>query len=168
MINHHRPAGTVLRALLALALAATACSDSTSPLPETAGMHETNALSSSQGSTTFTVLARTAVTCTNGTIVGDVGTLAAAPTGSVTLTSCPVSGALHVGDAAATAAFNGFLDTYAALAPDPADACTVLSGTLAGVTLAPGSYCFPAAAALTGTLTLNGPSNGIWSLKIGT
>ena len=34
--------------------------------------------------------------------------------------------------------------------------------------LAPGVYCFDAAATLTGTLTLAGPSNGIWIFKIGT
>ena len=43
-----------------------------------------------------------------------------------------------------------------------------LRGTLAGVTLAPGVYCFTAAATLTGKLTLNGPVNGIWIFKIGT
>jgi hypothetical protein len=42
-----------------------------------------------------------------------------------------------------------------------------LTGTLAGRTLSPGVYCFPAAAALTGVLTLNGPSNGTWIFKIG-
>ena len=38
----------------------------------------------------------------------------------------------------------------------------ILTGTLAGVSLPPGVYCFDAAASLTGTLTLNGPSTGIW------
>ena len=45
---------------------------------------------------------------------------------------------------------------------------STLTGTLAGVTLPPGVYCFDAAATLTGTLTLAGPSNGIWIFKIGT
>src|SRR4029077_17502884 len=44
----------------------------------------------------------------------------------------------------------------------------VLTGTLAGVILGPGVYCFDAAAALTGSLTLNGPSTGTWIFKIGT
>src|SRR5665811_2103621 len=44
----------------------------------------------------------------------------------------------------------------------------VLTGTLAGVTLSPGVYCFDAAATLTGTLTLNGPADGVWIFKIGT
>jgi hypothetical protein len=44
----------------------------------------------------------------------------------------------------------------------------VLTGTLDGVTLAPGVYCFEKTATLTGRLTLNGPANGIWVFKIGT
>jgi hypothetical protein len=36
------------------------------------------------------------------------------------------------------------------------------------VTLTPGVYCFAAAATLTGTLTLSGPSDGTWLFKIGT
>jgi len=48
------------------------------------------------------------------------------------------------------------------------NAGNTLAGTLAGVTLSPGTYCFTAAAALTGTLTLNGPPTGVWLFKIGT
>jgi hypothetical protein len=114
------------------------------------------------------VLANAAVTCTDGTITGDVGTFHGLPTGAITLTSCPIIGTTHVGDAAAIAAYNNFLAVYAALAPQAGDVCTTLTGTLAGVTLAPGTYCFPAAATLTGTLTLNGPANGVWIFKIGT
>jgi hypothetical protein len=43
--------------------------------------------------------------------------------------------------------------------------CHVLTGTLAGVTLGPGTYCFDAAATLTGTLTLTG--TGPWLFEIG-
>src|SRR2546423_14150798 len=129
MTRHHSPPRAMASALFALVLAAAACSDSTSPAPVTTGLRSTSTLGSSQGSNSFTVLARAAVTCTNGTIVGDVGTSFAVPIGSVTLTSCPVSGSVHVGDGAAISAFNGFLDTYAALAAAPRDVCTVLSGT---------------------------------------
>jgi hypothetical protein len=97
-----------------------------------------------------------------------VGTFNAAPTGSVTQTSCPVTGTVHVGDTLARQAYNAFLSAYAALAPKTGDVCTTLTGTLDGRTLSPGSYCFPAAATLTGVLTLNGPSNGTWIFKIGT
>src|SRR5438105_478378 len=40
----------------------------------------------------FAVLAGTAVTCTNGTITGDVGVY---PGTAITQTSCPVTGTLH-------------------------------------------------------------------------
>ena len=116
----------------------------------------------------FVVLANAAVTCTDGGITGNVGTFLATPTGSVTQTSCPITGSVHVGDGVAQQAFNDFLTQYAALAPKPGDVCTTLTGTLAGVILSPGAYCFDAAATLTGVLTLNGPSNGIWNFKIGT
>jgi len=112
------------------------------------------------------VLANQAVTCTNGTITGSVGTFQATPTGSITLTSCPVTGSVDVGTGASIAAFNAFLTAYTALAPKSGDVCTTETGTLAGVTLTPGTYCFPAAATLTGVLTLNGA--GVYVFKIGT
>jgi len=123
--------------------------------------------SPSAAASDFAVLANAAVTGTGGSITGDVGTFLATPTGSVTMTGCPVAGTVHVGDGIATQAFNDFLNTYATLAPNPGDVCTTLTGTLAGVTLSPGVYCFDAAATLTGVLTLNGPSDGIWIFKIG-
>ncbi len=122
--------------------------------------------SSPGASSSFAVLANAAVTCTDGTITGDVGTFQALPTGSVTQTNCPIIGTVHVGDAASIQAYNAFLSTYAALATTPCD--VVLTGTLADVTLAPGVYCFDAAATLTGVLTLNGPANATWLFKIGT
>lgn len=122
----------------------------------------------STAASNFTLLANAAVTATDATITGDVGTFLAPPTGSVTLTKSSVSGTVHVGDGAAVAAYNYFLSAYAALAPQTGDECTVLTGTLDGVTLAPGTYCFDAAAVLTGTLTLDGPANGTWIFKIGT
>ena len=129
---------------------------------------EDSGKSSPGASSSFAVLANAAVTCTDGTITGDVGTLQATPTGSVTQTTCPITGTVHVGDAASIQAYNAFLAAYAALAPKAGDVCTTLTGTLAGVTLAPGVYCFDAAATLTGVLTLNGPSSGTWVFKIGT
>jgi len=111
----------------------------------------------------FSVLAGTAVTCTDSTVTGDIGVY---PGTDVTLTSCTVAGTVHAGDTAAAAAYNDFLNEYDALALVSCD--VVLTGTLAGVTLAPGVYCFDAAATLTGQLTLDGPANGIWIFKVGT
>ena len=154
--------------LLALAtLLSAACSDPTGPLNPSKHVSRSSADVSTAASN-FLVLATTAVTCTDGTIAGDVGTLAAAPTGSVTQTGCPITGQRRVGDEAAIPAFNSFLSTYAARAPKAEDVCTTLTGTLAAVTLPPGSYCFDAAATVTGLLTLNGPSDGIWNFSIGT
>ena len=123
----------------------------------------------------FTILGRAAVTCSTGSIIGDVGTFQApgdAPPGSITAACGPVTtGTVHPpGDAASKTAYNNFLTAYTALAPVAGDcnAGNTLTGTLAGVSLAPGTYCFTAAAALTGTLTLNGPPTGVWLFKIGT
>jgi hypothetical protein len=157
--SKHIAAGTIA----ALALLAGACGDPASKVSSPSFSNSASAATSS-----YTVLANAAVTCTDGSIIGDVGTNLATPTGSVTLTTCPVTGTVHVGDASATRAFNNFLGAYAALAPKPGDVCTTLTGTLAGVTLAPGTYCFDAAATLTGTLTLDGPANASWVFKIGT
>ncbi len=116
---------------------------------------------------TFAILANMAVGCTDGSIAGDVGTFQGPPTGSITLTNCPITnGTPQVGTTASIQAYNSFLTSYTNLTSTACD--VVLTGTLAGVTLAPGVYCFDAAAALTGTLTLNGPSTGSWLFKIGT
>jgi hypothetical protein len=158
-----------------VALLAAACNtDSKEPSsptlapPSSALLADRNGSSGTSGGTSssFAVLANAAVTCTDGTITGDVGTFQATPTGSVTQTSCPITGTVHVGDGASILAYNAFLSTYTA---DSQDVCTAtLTGTLAGVTLAPGVYCFTAAATLTGVLTLNGPSTASWVFKIGT
>src|SRR4051812_3152070 len=112
----------------------------------------------------FAALAGSAVTCTGSTVTGAVGVVTG---GGFTNTGCTITGTVHNGDAAAAAAYRDFLTAYDALHfQTPCD--QTLTGTLAGVTLAPGVYCFPAAATLTGTLTLNGPADGVWIFKIGT
>jgi hypothetical protein len=118
----------------------------------------------------FTILANTAVTCTNGGVTGDVGTFEApgdAPPGSITQTTCPITlGTAQVGTVASKAAFNSYVTTYNSLATVPCG--VVLSGTLAGANLPPGVYCFTADAAPTGTLTLTGTATDRWLFKIGT
>jgi hypothetical protein len=102
-----------------------------------------------------------AVTCTTSSVTGDVGVLAP---GTFTNTGCTVAGAVNTN---AVAAYADFLNAYDSLQLyTPCD--QTLTGTLAGVTLSPGVYCFSAAATLTGTLTLNGPADGVWIFKIGT
>jgi hypothetical protein len=164
-LTQPRFAATALVTLAALLSAA--CSEPTAPISSAPHLSRSSS-DLSAASSNFLVLAKTAVTCTSGTIAGDVGTFVAAPTGSVTQTGCPITGQLRVGDEAATPAFNNFLSDYAARAPKPEDVCTTLTGTLAAVILPPGSYCFDAAATVTGVLTLNGPSDGVWNFSIGT
>ncbi len=118
--------------------------------------------------TGFRFIARVAFTCTNGSIAGSVATnqtTTEVPPGAVTQTLCPITGTTAIGTAAAKQAYQDFLVAYAAR---EATACgTTLTGTLEGVTLAPGVYCFANSATLTGTLTLSGPSTGQWLFKIG-
>lgn len=157
--------------LVTVGLLTVACDSHAPTGPESQARSQSQAFSKAVGTSSapasdFAVLANAAATCTDGTIVGDVGTFLAPPTGSVTLTDCPVTGAAHVGSESAKRAFNDFLEKYDALAAVECD--EVLTGTLAGVTLDPGVYCFDAAATLTGVLTLDGPSNGSWLFKIGT
>lgn len=102
-----------------------------------------------------------AVTCTDSAVFGDVGVVFP---GTFVSTNCTLLGTVNED---AMAAYADFLAAYSALQDNtPCD--QTLTGTLAGVTLSPGVYCFTAAATLTGTLTLNGPADGVWIFKIGT
>jgi hypothetical protein len=115
----------------------------------------------------FTVLSAApngagAVTCTDSTVIGDVGS--SGPAASVVRTNCAITGAVVAPVSAQVLA--DFNLAYAALA---ATRCDHVLTTLDGQMLSPGVYCFDAAATSTGTvLTLNGPSTGIWIFKIGT
>ncbi len=111
----------------------------------------------------FAVLGGPAVTLTNSTVSGDVGVALSA---AFTNTESTIAGNIHAGDVVAAQAYNDFLSASDALAAKQCD--VVLTGTLAGQTLAPGVYCFDAAATLTGQLILAGPADGIWIFKIGT
>jgi hypothetical protein len=104
-----------------------------------------------------------AVTCTGGAIIGDVGSSGARA--SVVQTGCPITGSIVA--PVSTQVVTDFNTAYAAYASIPCSG-PALTGTLAGVTLTPGVYCFDAAATLTGTLTLNGLSTDTWIFKIGT
>lgn len=110
-----------------------------------------------------TAAAAGAVTCTDSTISGNVGSTGLMP--SVTTTCAPVAG---TGTIIAPVPTGVVADFYTAYDAVKAVACDeTLSGTLDGRNLTPGVYCFDAAAVLTGTLTLVGPSTGNWIFKIG-
>ena len=135
-------------------------------LPFAAFLHEPSpalAQSSLGTARSFAVLGGPAVTLTNSVVTGDVGVALSA---AITNTGSTIVGNIHAGDVVAAQAYNDFLVAYDALAAKRCD--VVMTGTLAGQTLAPGVYCFDAAATLTGQLTLDGPSSGIWIFKIGT
>jgi len=102
-----------------------------------------------------------AVTCTGGTITGNVGSSGARA--AVVQTLCPITGSITAPVSALVV--NNFNTAYAGYTSIPCG--QTLTGTLAGISLTPGVYCFDAAAALTGTLTLNGPPTGTWIFKIG-
>jgi hypothetical protein len=111
------------------------------------------------GAAGFAVLAdSTGLTCTNSTVTGAVGV--ATSSTAVTSTGC-IMPSVHV----ASGAYADFLNIYNGIAGRLGH-CTVLTGTLAGLSLGAGTYCFPAAATLTGTLTLTG--TGPWLFEIGT
>jgi hypothetical protein len=112
----------------------------------------------------FAVLAGTAVTCTDGNVIGPVG-LASSST-AVTTTRCNLQ--TQVTGTGTGTGYGDFQTVYNAIGTSPGP-CTRTFGaadTLAGLSLAAGTYCFPAAAALTGTLTLTG--SGPWYFEIGT
>jgi hypothetical protein len=102
-----------------------------------------------------------AVTCTDGTITGDVGS--SGLRASVVQTSCPITGSIIAPVSAKVVA--DFNRAYAAYTTIPCGT-TFAAPTLGSTTLASGVYCFPAALTLTGTLTLTG--SGPWIFKIGT
>ena len=112
----------------------------------------------------FTVLGGSNVTCTAGSVVGNVG-VAPGSAVSFTNTGCTITGATPPAtDTAAVQARTDFLATYAALRTQT-QSCTWVTGTLAGANLAPGVYCLDAVAK-TGLLTLTGPADGVWTFLV--
>jgi hypothetical protein len=103
---------------------------------------------------------RGAVTCTDSTIMGNVGSSGARP--AVVQTRCSISG--HVAAPVTPTVLAQLNSDFSAIGNERCQ--KPLAGTLAGVILAPGVYCFPASAALTGTVTLNGPATGVWVIKV--
>jgi len=106
----------------------------------------------------FSVLAGTNVTCTAGVVAGAVGV---SPGSAVpfTNTGCTIAGATPPAtDGAAAGARTAFLSAYTAI---QSTSCIPTPGNLDTLNLPPGVYCLDAVAKA-GTLTLTGPSNGVW------
>ena len=114
----------------------------------------------------FGVLAGTAVTCTNGggttVVAGSVGEW---PNNAFTNSPpCTFSGASHLGDSTAEAAYTDFINAYNNLLYNPPACDFTLTGSLAGEVLMPGVYCIDAVAKA-GTLTLDAGTagaNAVW------
>ncbi|HEY6157030.1 MAG TPA: ice-binding family protein [Gemmatimonadales bacterium] len=109
----------------------------------------------------FAILGGPAVTCTSSAVSGDVGVAGSA---AFSNTGCSIGGATHAGDAVAARAYDDYLSAYNNIAVTGCGGA-LLTGTLAGRTLAPGVYCV-SAEAKTGVLTLNGPTTGSWTFKV--
>jgi hypothetical protein len=106
-----------------------------------------------------------AVGAPHTTLRGDLGIKASTqPTG---FPPGVVTGATHVGNAAAAGAHAHLVGAYDEVAGRPGG--TPLAGDLAGVTLAPGLHSTPAAVANTGTVTLDagGDPDAVFVMKVG-
>uniref|UniRef100_UPI002FCB0CB5 ice-binding family protein n=1 Tax=Ramlibacter sp. TaxID=1917967 RepID=UPI002FCB0CB5 len=108
-----------------------------------------------------------AVTCTNSTITGDVGS--SGLPASVTQTGCTIAGAIRAPVSTRVLTdFNAAYDQYASI-PCTGTLNAAYTGT--ALTLEPGVYCSEAAVTFTNTtLTLDaqGDANAVWIFKIGT
>ena len=112
----------------------------------------------------FAALGGTAVTCTGGSVVGDVG-ISPGITAAYTNTGCLIAGGTPPAtNQTAAQARADLVGAYSAFQSMSAS-CTALSGNLAATNLVPGVYCVDAVAK-TGTLTLTGPSDGAWIFLI--
>ncbi len=104
-----------------------------------------------------------AVTLTNATIIGDVGS-SGLPAAVIQTTSTVSGSVIAPVSAQVVSDFNAALAAGLAISGG-----TVIDGNLAGQTLSPGVYYVAAASATTnGTLTLKGSAKDTWTFIIGT
>lgn len=97
-----------------------------------------------------------AVTCTDSTLTGNIGSSGFMP--AVVQTRCSIAGNII-----APVSVGVLADYNRAYNELQTNRCSkILTGTQAGIVLPPGTYCFDAAASLTGTLTLSGRGLGVW------
>ena len=115
---------------------------------------------------TYGILAGSTVTCAGapGAVNADVGVWPGTTTTG--FPPCTISGATHLGDATAQTAQGDLTTAYDNLVARPCGT-VVTPADLGGRTLPPGVYCVASSLAVTGTVTLNGPANGVWVFQIG-
>lgn len=153
-------------AFFTLSLAACASAGMDSPSSEDNAKTVVSAPSLGAASS-FGVLGASTVTCAASNVTGNVGV---SPGTAITgfNADCAIAGSLHAEDAVAIQAHADLGTAYGAL---KAAGCehNLTGQDLGGLTLAPGVYCFDAAAALTGALTLDGGGdvNAVWIFQIG-
>ncbi|MHB1192199.1 MAG: hypothetical protein ACYC6F_04055 [Longimicrobiales bacterium] len=108
----------------------------------------------------------TGVSSVSGNVgVSPSGTMSGFPSPCVIL--APGDGSVHLNDATA-AAGQAAVTTANGTLTGMAQTADMTGQDLGGKTLAPGVYDFTSTAQLTGTLTLDGPADGIWVFRIGT
>jgi hypothetical protein len=114
---------------------------------------------------TYGILAGSTVTCvTGGTIAADVGVSPGSTTTG--FPPCVITGATNLANAAAAQAQVDLTAAYNYLAGRPCGT-VITPADLGGRTLAPGVYCVASSMAVTGTVTLAGPANGVWVFQMG-
>lgn len=149
--------------LLVLVLAMAGCCDDTKPLGVKEGGAGGPAVVVLGTTTTFGVLAGTAVTNTGTTtITGDLGV-----SPGTTVTGSPtVSGSTHSNDATAVAAQADLTTAFNDVAARSTNVVDI-AADIGGSTLAPGLYLASGALAVTGTLTLNalGDQNAMFIIR---
>jgi hypothetical protein len=116
--------------------------------------------------TTYGILAGSTVTCAGapGTINADVGVSPGSTTTG--FPPCTITGATNLANAASAQAQVDLTAAYNYLAGRPCGTI-VTPADLGGKTLAPGVYCVASSMAVTGTVTLAGPANGVWVFQMG-
>ena len=114
---------------------------------------------------TYGILAGSTVTCvTGGTINADVGVSPGSTTTG--FPPCIITGSTQLATAASAQAQVDLTAAYNYLAGRPCGTI-VTPADLGGRTLAPGVYCVASSMAVTGTVTLAGPANGVWVFQMG-
>jgi hypothetical protein len=115
---------------------------------------------------TYGILAGTTVTCAGapGAVNANVGV--SPGTTTTGFPPCTISGSTNLGNAAAATAQSDLTTAYDNLVARPCGT-VVTPADLGGRTLPPGVYCVASSLAVTGTVTLNGPANGVWVFQIG-
>jgi hypothetical protein len=117
-------------------------------------------------STTFGILAGSAVTCTTaGTVKANVGV---SPGTAITgfPEPCSLTGEIHRADPVAAQAQLDLTDAYNYLKGLPCGT-TVSPADIGGRTLEPGVYCVASSLGVTGTVTLHGDDKAVFVFQIG-